>query len=348
MRLTQLATAAMGSVVALIGFAGAANASATVDLIWIDVSATDAMGNPLCLRPEGIAGGGRDCPRLGTAVSSVATSDNITLAVILTAGPGGSWGAGVSVDYNELLPMMSVAGFQSLTTTIPDHYFPINLGNTTDQSPFIDNINAVASPPVGFGIGLTAGQSAYLGTVTFHKGFIVNGIFEIGVGTNGPGGTDEVLDAAGNVITSTTAFSSAYLINIEGDPPGCTDSQGHYMEIEINALRAGGKTVQAGENKTVDVTAKARILKGTAVSGTTIDTTLTIEAFDGGTTLIGTNSTPVDAVELAVGKGGNGAKLAVGVPQCTAGYIAFVATFFGVDQDNDTCQRTRELRKECR
>jgi hypothetical protein len=86
---------------------------------------------------------------------------------------------------------------------------------------------------------------------------------------------------------------------------------------------------------------------GAAVSGTTLDTTLTIEAFDSGT-LIATNSTPGGAVEFAVGKGGNGAKLAVGVPQCTAGFIEFVATFFGVDDDGDVCQKTRELRKECR
>jgi hypothetical protein len=41
---------ATGSVVALVGFASAANASATIDLIWIDVSVTDSSG-PVCLKP---------------------------------------------------------------------------------------------------------------------------------------------------------------------------------------------------------------------------------------------------------------------------------------------------------
>ena len=36
MRLTVFAAAAVGSLVALVGFAGAANASATIDLIWAD------------------------------------------------------------------------------------------------------------------------------------------------------------------------------------------------------------------------------------------------------------------------------------------------------------------------
>jgi hypothetical protein len=43
-------------------------------------------------------------------------------------------------------------------------------------------------------------------------------------------------------------------------------------------------------NEVKDVTAKARILKGTAASGTTIKTTLTIEAIDG-KDVISTNST---------------------------------------------------------
>jgi len=50
------------------------------------------------------------------------------------------------------------------------------------------------------------------------------------------------------------------------------------MKIEVNALRAGGKTIVTSPNDTTKVTSKARILKGTALSGTTIDTTLTITA----------------------------------------------------------------------
>jgi hypothetical protein len=322
----------MGGAVALAGFAGAANASATVDLIWIDNTDTACTDD-----------GRRDCPRLGTTISSVAVTDNITLGVIITAGPGGVAGGGVSVNYEDAMPMLSVLGFQSLTTTLPLMYLPMHLGTTTNQSPYIDNINATIGPDNG--IGLPAGQSAYLGTVTFHEDIAVNGTFEFSVGTDGPGGTDGVIDSFGNDVAATTAFNSAYLINVAGIPHGCTDSQGNWMEIEVNALRAGGRTVRAGPNQTVDVTAKARILKGTALPGTTIDTTLTIEALDG-TGVIGTKST--GPITLGVGKGGKGAKLAVDTEQCVGGSIEFVATFFGVDAEGDLCEGKRHLRKECK
>ena len=44
MRLTVFAAAAVGSAVALVGFAGAANASATIDLIWADTG-TNTIGS---------------------------------------------------------------------------------------------------------------------------------------------------------------------------------------------------------------------------------------------------------------------------------------------------------------
>jgi len=189
MRITVLAAAAMGSVVALVGFAGTANASATVDLIWIDKTDTACIDD-----------GRRDCPRLGTTLSSVAVSDRITLAVILTAGPNGLWGGGVSVNYGDALPGVSVAGFQSLTTTLPLPYLTFNLGSTTDQPPFIDNINSAGVPPFSQGIGLQAGQSAYLGTVSFHKDFIINFGSEITVGTDGP--TDGLVDGPHSTVRS--------------------------------------------------------------------------------------------------------------------------------------------------
>jgi hypothetical protein len=194
---------AMGSLVALVGFAGAAHASATVDLIWIDK--TDAT----CTDD-----GRRDCPRLGAILSAVEVGDDITLAVILTAGRRGSWGAGVSVDYTQMEPFYSVTGFRSLATKLPKAWLPSKIGTTTNQSPFIDNINAAAAPTVGLGIGLPSGESAYLGTVTFHKDLRISGTFEIPVGTDGPGGTDDVLDGSGRTITATTTFNSAYIVNI--------------------------------------------------------------------------------------------------------------------------------------
>jgi hypothetical protein len=49
-----------------------------------------------------------------------------------------------------------------------------------------------------------------------------------------------------------------------------------------------------------------------------------------------------------VGKGGKGAKLSLAIPQCTSGFINFVATFTGVDAENDPCEGTRSLRKGCK
>jgi len=240
---------AMGSVVALVGFAGAANASATVDLIWIDVSDTACTDD-----------GRRDCPRLGTAVSAVDVGDDITLAVILTAGRNGSWGAGVSVDYTPTMPSYSVTGFKSLTTKLPKVWLPSNIGTTTNQSPFIDNINSAALPAVGLGIGLSSGASAYLGTVTFQKDVVgVSGTFEIAVGTDGPGNTDGVLDGSGRGITAATRFNSAYIVNLSS----------HRCEVDKKCSVGGSEpqdscTAEPGE----EVTYTYDVIEG---CGTVID-----------------------------------------------------------------------------
>lgn len=193
---------AMGSVLALAGFASNANASATVDLIWLDLSA-----GTVCQRPAN-----RNCPRIGTTLSNVSVSDNITLLVLLTAGPAGSIGGGVSVDYTPTVPSYSVNSFKSFTTIKPKYWLPNTLGTTTNIPNFIDNINASALPVANQGLGLPPGQSAYLGTVSFTKNVIVNGTFEIKVGDNGPGGTDGLLDGVGNSIIPT--YNSAYLVNV--------------------------------------------------------------------------------------------------------------------------------------
>ena len=117
------------------------------------------------------------------------------------------------------------------------------------------------------------------------------------------------------------------------------------MEIEVNALRAGGKTIVASTNNTTKVTAKARILKGTAASGTTMVTGLVIEAFDG-EVLVGQGS--ASNITLGVGKGGKGATITVDTTQCDSGLLTFVATFTGVDEDNDACVGDRRLSKPCR
>jgi hypothetical protein len=149
---------------------------------------------------------------LGATISSVGTTDDITLAVILTAGPLGSIGGSVSVDYSDAQPKLGVTTFQSMTTTVPSAWLPLFLGETTDLGGAIDGINAGAAPSVGAGIGLPPGQTAYLGTVSFHKDVLVNGTHDIILGAFGT--KDGVADGVGNDITDTTTFNSAVLINV--------------------------------------------------------------------------------------------------------------------------------------
>ena len=199
---------AMGSVVALVGFAGAANASATVDLVWIDASATTSAGVVICLRPAK-----RNCTVLGSTIGVapvVAPSDNITLAVILTPGPNDSIGGSASVDYSGTSGL-SVTTFQSLTTTQPFFYLPLELGTAFDDGTgLINGLNAGAAPPAGAGIGLPSGVTAYLGTVSFHMDALVNGTFDILVGEFG--GLDGFSDGTGAAINPT--FNHATLINV--------------------------------------------------------------------------------------------------------------------------------------
>jgi len=198
----------MVSVLTLLGFAGEADASATIDLIWLDVTNVDAGGNPICLRPLQ-----RNCPQLGTTLSNVAATDNITLGVIVTAGAGGVIGAGVSVDYSDVLPAFSVIDFRSVTTFSQNGWWlQQSVGTTSDIPPFIDSINALTLSSLGAGTGLPAGQSAYLGTVSFHKDQILDGTFEISVGNFGPGGTDGIGNLDHQIITSTTTFNSAFVV----------------------------------------------------------------------------------------------------------------------------------------
>jgi len=124
--------------------------------------------------------------------------------------------------------------------------------------------------------------------------------------------------------------------NAGTEPPVCD------LKIEINALRAGSPTVTVNTIKAV--TAKARIAKGSAMDGTTIDTTLRIDAIDGAQTI----DTKTAQVRLGVGKGGQGAKLEMNITQCVTGTIAFQATFFGRDDDNDECTATRTITRTCK
>jgi hypothetical protein len=115
------------------------------------------------------------------------------------------------------------------------------------------------------------------------------------------------------------------------------------LAIEINALRGGSPTVTVEGTK--DITAKARILKGTAPKGTTIDAELMIEAFDGPALI---HSQSVSGIQLEIGKGGQGKKLTMNIPVCDTGTIEFRATFSGYDGNGGLCESTQTIRKTCK
>jgi hypothetical protein len=174
--------------IALVGFAGTSSASATIDLIWANS---------------------------GTSTTSIAASStSIVLQVILTAGPGGSQGAGVSVDYSTVAGL-SVLGYLST----PGGPLPLALGVTSDTGTRVQNINSGALPPF-VGTGLTAaGQTHQLGTITFDVSALAAGSsFILTSDANGP--TDGVLDLAGTNISSTTTFNGATINTAPVPEPG--------------------------------------------------------------------------------------------------------------------------------
>ena len=121
------------------------------------------------------------------------------------------------------------------------------------------------------------------------------------------------------------------------------------LSIEIKALRGGSPTVTVGDTK--KITAKARIVKGTAVSGTTVHTKLKIEVIDGSGDIPEYTSCPHI---LEVGKGGQGGALDIPIDQCVGGSITFRATFFAIENgncSNPVCplvHATRDITKTCK
>ena len=201
MRTTQIGIA--GVIASLLAFTGIAHASATIDLLWEDGTTDTLCGAP--------------------------ASSNITLNVVLTAGPNGSVGAGISVDYSDAAGKADLIDFGS---SAGNSVFPIYLGTTFDSdsgwvppSPrywwqpgdsvsVVHNINGASIPAAGWGLGLSAGQSHLLGTLTFHKTKSAGGfeIIPLSFRDADGEGTDGVLDGDGNTVTDTTTFNSAYLV----------------------------------------------------------------------------------------------------------------------------------------
>ncbi len=118
--------------------------------------------------------------------------------------------------------------------------------------------------------------------------------------------------------------------------------------IVIKSIRGGGPTVNVPGTK--NISAKARIQKGTGPADQTLDnTSLIIEAFDGAT-LVDTQISPKLLTLVLRTRGGQGDKLRMTVNECVSGSIDFFATFTGTSSTSGgTCTETsRLLQKECK
>jgi hypothetical protein len=186
--------AAAGSVVALAGFAGVAHSSATIDLIWEDTGTNDIDNSG----PQ-----------------------ELQLNVILTAGPAGSEGAGVSVDFSSIGEDALVLFAERLGNRNPtpdntpsvgaDSVLPIEIEFPQIRESRVELINSVCFCDLNIGTGLEAGESHQLGYVTFNIAQIPPGAHVIRSDADGP--SDGVRDGDGNEILPKTdiTFNSAFI-----------------------------------------------------------------------------------------------------------------------------------------
>jgi hypothetical protein len=175
----------VSGLVALVGFAGSANASATIDLVWTSSGTSTA-----------------------SFLSSGATD---TVSIILTAGLNGSTGAGITVDYSALGALFTVTLFSSTAFTMP---LPFNLGTTNDTGTMVTNINAGGG--LGPGQTLLSGASFTLGTITFQRTAAPGtGSFALSTILTA---SDHVLDGSGSVIDGTTTFNGGFAVSPVPEP----------------------------------------------------------------------------------------------------------------------------------
>jgi hypothetical protein len=194
--------------VAFAVFAEAAHPSATIDLIW-DETGTNEIVHP--------------------------GFERIQLNVILTAGPAGSQGASVGVDFASIGEDFLVVQLENLASDTPrntptngaDSALPIAVEFPVIQGSRVDRINSVCFCDMGIGTGLEAGQSHQLGYVTFNAAALAElrrNRYEIQSNVDPTGG---VLDGNGDGILPVTdiTFNSAYLtIGISRDPRSKQDN----------------------------------------------------------------------------------------------------------------------------
>ncbi|MBW1843928.1 MAG: PEP-CTERM sorting domain-containing protein [Deltaproteobacteria bacterium] len=168
-----------------------AHPSATIDLIWDGRGTNHIVGLAL---------------------------EEIQLNVILTAGPAGSEGASISVDFSLIEDIALVVQLLGLDSDTPkntptrgaDTVLPIEIEFPQIRESRVELINSVCFCDLGIGTGLEAGQSHQLGYVTFNVALLELDTYEITSDVDPTGG---VLDGDGNEILPTTdiTFNSAFL-----------------------------------------------------------------------------------------------------------------------------------------
>ncbi len=173
----------VSGLIALVGLAGTANASATVELIW------QSTGDD--------------------TISGLAVSDLITLDIVLTAGTDGSNGGSVSIDFSALAGVMTVWSYSNAPTGGINYWGLSIVGLPTNPGDgIIHHINAGS---ICFVLGSCLADTEFeiIGTVTFRVDVL-------------PGGPDlEILvglfdgaDGVGNAIggSASPTFSSSFAV----------------------------------------------------------------------------------------------------------------------------------------
>jgi hypothetical protein len=290
--------------------ASVASAAPTVTLLWMGTTGTGTAG--------------------GSSIASKA-GDTLTLDILITTDSTGVGFSGASYE-------ISTSGTVTAGTIWPGADSIINWFGTVAYTD-ITGTATYAARGLTFVSGVTcpypatgnAVDGCALGTLPVNATGAdqANGI--VGSFAAGPGGFQDKF-------TYTQARAQFEVVSIGMD---C------WLTIEVNALRGGAGHANSGGTK--EITAKARIVKGTAPLDATVDdTTLTITSLIGDLIVDQKFST---GLTLVVGKGGQGDKLRMDVPVCAPGQtIDYVAHFSGTASTNGAiCEVTSgKLSKTCK
>ena len=149
------------SLAMLIGFAGSAGASATVDLLWNGTT---------------------------SVLTNTPSSSALNLQIVLTAGPLGVSAYALTVTYDPTV--VSVVSFAD-TSGAADPNFGITPGSIVDNGTSLQSFSGLANPIFGLGTGLNAPNSTVIGTMVFHTLVPIVGTFQIT-----PGFVNDVYRAA--------------------------------------------------------------------------------------------------------------------------------------------------------